>query len=435
MGTPADGERKPSIPRLVLGRARRPGLYALGGFGLRGRIVGAVLITTVVTLGVAALVLLPQLERSLRNASETALSQDIGTVSGPLKQLDQLDYQQIALLNVPAFRGTPQYERALRISQQLNSIEQTLRERLGTPTLSLIGYLDVSGHGQPVSGFGPYSQNTIRPGDDYADVTSLFTHKRRTPYLSFGTASGAQVVRAAIPVGHDGVLAVRKSIDEIPAAVRAVGRSFEVAAMAGLVLTALLAIPLAATLVRRLQRLRHAAQTVAQKGIGAEMPTDRARDEVGDLARSFAIMQRRLSHQEEARRAFVATASHELRTPLASLEGMLELVADDLHGSEPDLEDAATLLERARVQSRRLSRLAGDLLDLSRIDAEVSLRSEPVELGELGRAVLAEFELGQRERQVHAQLTGEGKPVWVRADPGKAAQILRILVDNALRVA
>ncbi|HLH64340.1 MAG TPA: histidine kinase dimerization/phospho-acceptor domain-containing protein, partial [Solirubrobacteraceae bacterium] len=46
-------------------------------------------------------------------------------------------------------------------------------------------------------------------------------------------------------------------------------------------------------------------------------------------------------------REFVATASHELRTPLASLEGMLELLRDDLGDERPDLEDARALVERA----------------------------------------------------------------------------------------
>jgi signal transduction histidine kinase len=228
---------------------------------------------------------------------------------------------------------------------------------------------------------------------------------------------------------------VDKSIAEIPTAARAVSRAFEVAALAGALLTGLLAIPLAATLARRLSRLSEAAQRVAAEGAGAEVPTDPARDEVGDLARSFAIMQRRLAQQEEARRAFVATASHELRTPLASLEGMLELVADDLNAPDPDLDDATALLERSRAQARRLSRLAGDLLDLSRIDAEVVLRSEPVELGELTRAVLAEFELILSDRGITGTIGGAGGAVWVRADPGKIAQILRILLDNALRVA
>ncbi len=147
-------------------------------------------------------------------------------------------------------------------------------------------------------------------------------------------------------------------------------------------------------------------------------------------------MQRQLRQQEEARRAFVATASHELRTPLTSLEGMLELLADDLQGERLDLEDAASLLDRARVQSRRLARLAADLLDLSRIDAEVSLRSEPIELGELSRAVMAEFELPSTDRGVAITLIDDdGNPTWALADPGSVARILRILVDNALRIA
>jgi signal transduction histidine kinase len=174
---------------------------------------------------------------------------------------------------------------------------------------------------------------------------------------------------------------------------------------------------------------------VAAQGTGAEFPVDRARDEVGDLARSFAIMQRRLRQQEEARRAFVATASHELRTPLTSLDGMLELLADELRDERPDLDDATALVERARVQSRRLGRLAADLLDLSRIDADVPLRSEPIELAELSRAVIAEFELTMLERGLTAALRGAGEPVWALADPGSVARILRILLDNAVRVA
>ena len=145
-------------------------------------------------------------------------------------------------------------------------------------------------------------------------------------------------------------------------------------------------------------------------------------------------MQEQLRQQEEARRAFVATASHELRTPLASLDGMLELLDDDLQSADPDVDDARALLERARAQSRRLGRLAADLLDLSRLDAQVQLRSEPVELGELSRAVLAEFELGTAERRITAALDDSAGPVWALGDPGSVARILRILLDNAVRV-
>ncbi|MFL5862628.1 MAG: sensor histidine kinase, partial [Solirubrobacteraceae bacterium] len=172
---------------------------------------------------------------------------------------------------------------------------------------------------------------------------------------------------------------------------------------------------------------------LAHGGPAVEVPVDRARDEVGDLARTLALMQQRLQQQEEARRAFVATASHELRTPLTSLDGMLELLHDDLDDDHPDLEDARALVERAHAQSRRLGRLASDLLDLSRIDAQVRLRSEPVELGELSRAVLAEFEVGTERSDIRSSLDDLGGSVWALGDPGSIAQILRILLDNAVR--
>jgi signal transduction histidine kinase len=68
------------------------------------------------------------------------------------------------------------------------------------------------------------------------------------------------------------------------------------------------------------------------------------------------------------------------------------------------------------------------------MDAEVTLRSEPIELGELSRAVLAEFDLGTSARGISTGLDEPGKPVWALGDPGSVARILRILLDNAVRV-
>jgi len=398
-------------------------------FGLRGRIVGAVLVTTVVTLAIAGVGLLPKLESQLRTASKATLKRDVGkpVAKADIRRFAGIHYADIPSLNVPALHH------AAHLAQNaLNDAEGSLGTQLGATFVILFGYVDQTGHGRVV--FPDPDTASGANGTAFFPELARAYLSRQTLY-SFGSIGSTQYVRAAIPVRKDdAVVAVYKSIDEIPGAVHVVARAFSLAALAGLFLTLLLAIPLAATLVRRLQRLREAALRIAVEGVMAEVPVDRARDEVGDLARSFSIMQHRLLQQEEARRAFVATASHELRTPLASLDGMLELLAEDLRDETPDLEDATELLERARVQSRRLGRLAADLLDLSRLDADVALRSEPVELGELSRAVLAEFELASRERGVRVALH-DGEPTWALADPGSVARILRILLDNALRVA
>ncbi len=384
-----------------------------GALGLRGRIVGLVLVTTVATLAVAALTLLGPLESKLRIAARSTLVKEVGTPAQPLRSLDLSHLEQSS--------GAIKY------------LLQQLQARVGAASVALLGYPDESHRGTPQLVVS--SPGFTRADDSYHDAVAAFRTSR--DQAGFDTIDGteyAEVARWFSTHGLPWVLAIRKKIDEVPAAVSAVRTAFLTAALAGLGLTLLLGIPLAATLVRRLRRLRQSALELSREGPSVEVPVDRARDEVGDLARTFATMQRQLRQQEEARRAFVATASHELRTPLASLDGMLELLADDLRSGEPDIQEADALLERARVQSRRLARLAADLLDLSRLDAEVVLRSEPVELGELSRAVLAEFELGTAERGVRSTIEIADGQVWARGDPGSVARIVRILLDNAVRV-
>jgi signal transduction histidine kinase len=110
---------------------------------------------------------------------------------------------------------------------------------------------------------------------------------------------------------------------------------------------------------------------------------------------------------------------------------MLELLDADLAAAPPDIEDARLRSAAAHAQSRRLAALAGGLLDLTRLDAGGEMRSEPVELGELCRAVAAEF-----EPRGGVELGDAGEELcWAMADPGAVARVLRILVDNALRYA
>lgn len=393
-----------------------------GALGLRGRIAGAVFLSAVVTLIVAAVALLGPLEHSLRVAEIKSLNRDLhhhperAFAHLPLCTVFQKSSSQLAL----------------------GHAEQRLANRIGA-TVVVLGDFTPN---------GTYYKVLPRKGGELSVDMGRDTYPDAVRASQTGQPNAtatADVVRAAIPftvrcpVGGTPfpvrfVLAVRKSIAGIPAVAHVVRRAFFDAALAALALTLLLGIPLSGRLVRRLRRLREVAIDAAHDA-PMIVPVDNANDEVGDLARALHSMQQQLQIQEEARRSFVATASHELRTPLASLDGMLELLGEDLNDPSPDVEDARALLDRARAQSRRLGRLAADLLDLSRIDAQIQLRSEPVELGELSRAVLAEFEVGSLERRINTTLQSGGEhPVWALGDPGSIARILRILLDNALRV-
>jgi two-component system OmpR family sensor kinase len=196
---------------------------------------------------------------------------------------------------------------------------------------------------------------------------------------------------------------------------------------------ALLAALLAGYLVarafsRRVVRMEAAARRVAQGDFTARFESG-ASDELGQLARTLDDMQRQLAELETARRRFIATASHELRTPIFSLSGFLELLEDE----ELDEETRAAFLRQLRQQVDRLGKLATDLLDLSRLEAgSLELRPEATDIGELAKGVAAEFTPALAAHESHLELRLTGGRVQAVCDPERVAQIMRILLDNAL---
>ena len=138
-------------------------------------------------------------------------------------------------------------------------------------------------------------------------------------------------------------------------------------------------------------------------------------------------MQRQLAELHTAREQFIATASHELRTPIFSLGGFLELLADE----ELDEETRRAFIEQVRGQVERLTKLTTELLDLSRLGSgAVTLRPEPTDLTMLSREVVAEFAPASTGQPVDVDAPAAG--VEVLCDPERVAQVLRILMDNAL---
>ncbi|HET9674107.1 MAG TPA: ATP-binding protein, partial [Gaiellaceae bacterium] len=155
---------------------------------------------------------------------------------------------------------------------------------------------------------------------------------------------------------------------------------------------------------------------------------DSGRDEVAQLAQAFDRMRLRLAGLERARREFIANASHELRTPIFSLGGFLELLTDE----DLDEETRREFLATAREQVGRLTKLATDLLDLSRLDAgRVRLERETLDLGALAQSISTEFEPLARTREHTIETDVDGSPIGV-GDELRTLQIGRILLENAL---
>jgi signal transduction histidine kinase len=178
---------------------------------------------------------------------------------------------------------------------------------------------------------------------------------------------------------------------------------------------------------RRIRRLEHAAERIAA-GHFDEPVVDRGADEIGELADAFDRMRLRLAQLDHARREFVANASHELRTPLFSIAGSLELLADEALDDETRAEFIATM----REQVERLTRLAADLLDLTRLDAgRIAAEAEPIELDSIARVLGDEFRAVAQARG-HRLDVDAGDGVRAVGDEQWVLRAGRALVENAL---
>jgi two-component system OmpR family sensor kinase len=232
----------------------------------------------------------------------------------------------------------------------------------------------------------------------------------------------------AVPLPEaDAVILLSDSLADPLSSLHFVERRLVLAGLIGLLFAAVVGYAAAAMHARRIRRLERAAERIAG-GRFDEPVIDGGNDELGQLADAFERMRVRLEKLDRARSEFIANASHELRTPLFSLGGFLELMADE----DVDEETRREFLETMRQQVDRLAKLATDLLDLSRLDTgRMHVEHEPVDLGEIARAVAEEFR-GLAERSGHQiELAVDGRPV-ARADELRVLQVARALVDNAL---
>jgi signal transduction histidine kinase len=181
--------------------------------------------------------------------------------------------------------------------------------------------------------------------------------------------------------------------------------------------------------VRRLLRLKRGSERIA-RGRFDEPVLDDSADEVGELTRAFETMRIRLAQLDRVRNEFIANASHELRTPLTSLGGFLDLVRE----GELDIDTREEFLGEMRVQVDRLSKLATDLLDLSRLDAgAVEMAHEDVVLAQLAEDAVREASAVATRRGSTLRLGATGERSVAIADEARVRQVLRALVDNALR--
>ena len=187
----------------------------------------------------------------------------------------------------------------------------------------------------------------------------------------------------------------------------------------------------AAAALRPVDRMRARAQAIGAGDLHERLPEPGGADEIDRLAVTLNDLLARLDRAFEHERRLVGDASHELRTPISVLRTRLDVALRQEH----DLESLRRVLADAHDDSRRLSRLADDLLLLARADqGRVPLRPEPLAVDELlsGAAARGREVAAAAGRTITVR-RGGGADAVVLADPDRTAQVLDNLVFNSLR--
>lgn len=155
--------------------------------------------------------------------------------------------------------------------------------------------------------------------------------------------------------------------------------------------------------------------------------------ELGALILSFNNMADSLESAEKRRSEFISNISHELRTPMTAIAGFADGILD---GTIPKEEEDKYLL-LIRDETRRLSRLVKNMLDISKLKAVASdpKRRTDFDLSELVLQTLLSFESRAMKKNLDVDPVLPSRHINVHADKDGITQVVFNLLDNAVKFA
>jgi heavy metal sensor kinase len=186
-----------------------------------------------------------------------------------------------------------------------------------------------------------------------------------TAFPQYGKYGARASARRAGASGRQVLILALAPLDSIAAELRTVRRALFVALPLILGLAGLGGFLLATRSLDPLASMARQAHQIGGSSLHKRLEIGGAAEELQVLAASFNALLARLDQSFETMRRFVADASHELRTPLAVIRGEADVALTRERGAAEYRESLAVILD----ESRRLSRLVDDLLNLARADS------------------------------------------------------------------
>jgi two-component system, OmpR family, sensor kinase len=182
---------------------------------------------------------------------------------------------------------------------------------------------------------------------------------------------------------------------------------------------------------RPVDQMVDTAAAIGAGDLSRRVPSASPRTELGRLGRALNDMLTQIEEAVRARaasedrlRRFIADAAHELRTPLTSLRGYAELYRQ---GAIPDDQGVANAMGRIESEGARMARLVDDMLLLARLDQQRGLETKPVDVVDIVREAVADFQAVDPERPLTVDLI---ETAVVSGDRVRLRQIIDNLLTN-----
>jgi signal transduction histidine kinase len=296
--------------------------------------------------------------------------------------------------------------------------------KLETATGSRIYYAGVEIFPGQMSGLRTLDRGVI--DWDMIEEANVQTLELQPPGTDLVYLAAAHPVR----IGGEtfGAVVVAKPRDELRARWMALMERIGIGFVAGLAVSLLLVWYLGRRLTKPVLALSLAAEEIAKRRYGAELPEPRSGDEIAHLTERFREMTERLAEAEAYERNFLVRVSHELRTPLTAIRGHVDALREGL-ADDTEARDASLTVVRAEAD--RLVRLVGDLVDLAKLDAHrFTLEEHEVELRRLLEQAYQSFAEEARRRDIDYRTSLRADPL-LYTDGDRVLQIVCNLLDNA----
>lgn len=199
------------------------------------------------------------------------------------------------------------------------------------------------------------------------------------------------------------------------------------AALAGVIAAVGMGIFLAGGLLKPIRRLTAASQKLAQGELDQQVPVT-SQDELGQLTATFNQMSADLARADQQRKRLTADITHDLSTPLQIIAGYMEMFEDGVVSITPQR------IEVIKTEVEHLRRLVSDLTTLTQVEAGgLDIQMEPVQPAELLEHIYQTYQPIAARQGVALEIDAPVNLPEIRVDEGRMQQVLKNLVENALR--